>query len=826
MPPRSQSRALPDIMPEISINRGESPFEVKPANDGGKVSFDDGMMRIENEDGSVTIDFNPDKAKSTGEQNENEFYANLADDIDDEKLDSIATDLLEGIRRDEDSRKDWLNTRARGIGLLGLKLKEPRATPADSGSGEGMSSIDHPLILEATINFQATARAELLPAAGPVKVRNDSPPDPSVPLQQTSAVEELKRSLSHNDTTAQALETDLNHYLTVTATEYVPDTDRMLFYVGFGGDGFKKVYNCPLRRRPVSESVDAEDLIISNAATDMKNCGRITHHIRMRKSVLKRMQILGAYRDVDLSDPAMPVQTEVDKKKEALVGIKEVQLRPEDRDFDLYETYCELDLDEFAPEEFKGKGLPLPYRVTIEKTSQKILDLRRNWNEEDDQCMPKQFFVQFPFVRGLGFYGLGFIHLLGNITLALTATWRETIDAGMYSTFPGFIYNKQLGRQLTNQFRVPPGGGVPLELGPNGRIQDSVMPIPYKEPGGNFTAFITHVEEVGRRLASTASVQVGEGKQDAPVGTTLALIEQATKVLDSAHKRLHASQAEEFALLKERFKEDPEAFWRFNDNPTMPWEKDQFVKALNNCKLVPVADPNNPTSLHRIAKAAAIKELQKESPELYDKMAVDIRIMNIIGIDPQGLFRPQEAPPPPDPRFEAIKEKAIAAKQQAEIQLSDSQVRAETTRMQIAGREEDRKSRERIEGVKLQLEKLKLYQAGVIHDKTAIAEQAGREAELRAELIKAQVEHHRNAAQILADLRVEQVKQRTNLVSDHIKQQRELAAKKAMQDDQLQHEKEVTQNQLAHEKEVTHIKTAAEIQKAKLKPKPKPKGKS
>ncbi len=813
MPPRSQSRVLPDLMPEISVSEGDNPFELKePAND--KVSFDDGIMRVENEDGSVTIDFNPDKSKVTGEQNENEFYANLADDIDDGDLETIATDLLDGIRRDEDSRKDWLDTRARGIGLLGLKLKQPRSTPGDSGSGDGMSSVDHPMILEATINFQATARAELLPAAGPVKVRNDSPPAPEVPLQQTSAIEDLKKSLAQNDHLSQALETDMNHYLTVTATEYVPDTDRMLFYVGFGGDGFKKVYNCPLRRRPVSESVDAEDLIISNAATDIKNCGRITHHIKMRKSVLKRMQIIGAYRDIELSQPAIVQQTEVDKKKAELVGIKEIQQRPEDRDYDLYETYCELDLDQFAPKEFKGKGLPLPYRVTIERTSQKILDIRRNWNEDDEQCMPKQFFVQFPFVRGLGFYGLGFIHLLGNITLALTATWREIIDAGMYSTFPGFIYNKQLGRQLTNHFRVPPGGGIPMDIGPNGRIQDSVMAIPYKEPGGNFTAFIEHVEEVGRRLASTANVQVGEGKQDAPVGTTLALIEQATKVLDSAHKRLHASQAEEFALLKERFKEDPEAFWRFNNNPAMEWEKDQFIEALNNSKLVPVADPNNPTSLHRIAKAAAIKELQKASPAIYDGMAVDMRVMQIIGVDPHGLFRPQEAPPPPDPRFEAIKEKAIAAKTQAQIQLSDSQVRAETTRLQIAGREEDRKSRERIEEMKLQLEKLKLYQAGVIHDKTAIAEQAGREAELRAELIKAHIEKQRNAAQILADLRVEQTKQRVNLVSDHIKQQRELAAQKQMQDSQLE-----------HEKHVTHIKAAADIQKAKLKPKPKPKGK-
>lgn len=807
MAPRSQSRTLPDGMPEIA-QRSANPFEAPaPANDA--VSFNEGVMTIKHGDGSVTIDFSPKKGKPTGEQNKNGHDANLADDMDDGELTDIATDLLDGIARDEESRKDWLDTRARGIGLLGLKLKSPRSDLGTDGGVDGMSSIDHPMILEATVRFQATARAELLPAAGPVKVRNDRPPEPDKPLSDTNAKSALKKSLIQTDQLSQALEDDMNHYLTVTATEYIPDTDRMLFYIGFGGDGFKKVYNCPLRRRPVSESVDAEDLIVSNAATDIKNCGRVTHRIRMRKAVLKRMQIIGAYRDVELNPSLSVTTTEVDKKKEELSGIKSSNQRPEDRDYELYETYCELDIDEFAPAKFKGKGLPLPYRVTLDKESRQILDIRRNWSEDDEECMAKQFFVQFPFIRGLGFYGLGFIHLLGNITLTLTATWRETIDAGMYASFPGFIYDKQLGRQLTNQFRVPPGGGIGLDIGPGKRIQDSIMAIPYKEPGGAFTQFIQHVEEVGQRLGSTANVQVGEGKQDAPVGTTLALIEQATKVLDSAHKRLHASQAEEFGLLKMRFQEDPEAFWRFNKNPAMPWEKDQFIAALNDCNLVPVADPNNPTSLHRVAKAAALKELQKASPQLYDPYAVDMRIMQITGIDPNGLFRPSEAPPPPDPRMEAIKEKALASKTQAMIQFQDSQLRAKTTMMQLAGNAEDRQSRERVEFIKLQLEKLKLSQAGVIHDKTAYADAVARDADQRAQIMKAALDVEKEKAKNIVKMQGDRSKHVTETISKHVQQNRELSAQREMQE-----------RELANQKDLAALKAETEIRKTLLKPKP------
>jgi len=309
--------------------------------------------------------------------------------------------------------------------------------------------------------------------------------------------------MEETDDLAMALEKDMNHYLTVTATEYVPDTDRMLFYIGFGGDGFKKVFNCPLRRRPVSESVDAEDLIVSDSATDLQNCGRVTHRIKMRKSVLRRMQIMGAYRDVPIGQPAPATPDPAKVRKMEIEGVT-AHLNPEDEDYTIYECYCELDLDKFAPKQFKGEGLPLPYRVTIEKDSRQILSIIRNWNEDDEQCLAKRFFVQSPFIRGLGFYGYGFIHLLGNITNTLTAGWRETIDGGMFANFPGFLFSKSVGRQLSNQIRVPPGGGVGIDLGAQQDIRSAVMPLPYKEPGPGFVSFLQHVAEEGQRLGATA----------------------------------------------------------------------------------------------------------------------------------------------------------------------------------------------------------------------------------------------------------------------------------------------------------------------------------
>jgi hypothetical protein len=786
---RTDSRPLDDPLPQVI--HFPTPFERTNQEQDPDVSFEDGAIKVNNADGSTTIDFNPDRKEVDPG---GDFNRNLAFEMDEGELSTIATEILDGIDRDEQSRKEWLDTRALGITLLGLKLEKPRTDAGTSSAPlEGMAVVRHPLLLEATVSFQATARAELLPAAGPVKVRNDSPMPPANINQDTSATQQLAESLQSVDELGQALEKDMNHYLTSTATEFVPDTDRMLFYVGFGGDGFKKVFNCPLRRRPVSESVDAEDLIVSNAATDLRNCGRVTHRIKMRRATLKRMQIAGAYRDVELPMPQRGAPTVVDKKKEDLSGHRQNYQRPEDTDYTVYEVYCECDIEKFAPKKFKGKELPLPYRVTIEKDSRKILDIRRNWDEDDEEANAKQYFVQFPLIRGLGFYGLGYIHLLGNTTNALTASWRLMLDAGMFGNFPGFLYAKGLGRQNTNTFRVAPGTGVGIDVGAQASIKDAIMPLPYKEPGAGFSQFISHIEEDGRRLGSTANIQVGEGKQDAPVGTTLALIEQASKVMDSAHKRLHAAQAEEFKLLKERFREDPEAFWRYNKRPTVQWKKDQFIQALNNCELVPVADPNNPTSLHRAAKAQIIKTLQGLNPNLYDATAVDMRVFRIADIDPQGLFAPTPAPQPPDPRMEAIQQKAQS--EQAKIQDSAA----------------DRQSKEKI--AQMNLNKEMIIHA---HDMQISGQQAAQE--MAVDRAKAGQDMQVDALQAQHELRGGLIKSATEMAME--RQNHEAAMRRDQQEWELARQRETHEHQLklsreaeAHEMKTQHAK---ELHEAKL----------
>lgn len=672
--------------PEVVVDIGE---EIEPR-------AEDGAVVVELEDGAVVVDLAPQSRKKLPSD---QFNANLADEIDDFDLAAIADELMLGIETDKQSREDWLKTTADGMKLLGLVIEDPSSgiTGADSAV-EGQSTVRHPILLESVLMFQANARGELLPAAGPVKVRDDRPahrkrpqeaappmmghnggppldeanpmagpapamdaaaamPPPAAappPPPQPSMVPGVPMPVPgqpekpDRDELADALEKDFNHYLTVTAREYVPDTDRMLFGVGFGGMGVKKVYNCPIRRRPVSESVPMEDFIVSNALTDLGNAARITHRIRMRPSTLRRMQLVGAYIDVELAQPTQTIQVNaVDQAKAEVAGVQPTPQDPKDADYELYECYCELELDQFAPRHFKSKGLPLPYKVTIEAESRRVLEIRRNWREDDPECLAKEFFVEFPYNKAFGFYGIGLLHIVGNLAKALTAMMRISIDNGMFSNFPGFLFAKGAGRQLTNQFRVAPGSGVGLDVGLQ-KLSDAVMALPYKEFTQAWAMFQSQMEQLGQRVAGTANINVGEGKQDAPVGTTLALIEQATKPTGAVLKRLHTAQSKEFQLLRERFIDDPEAFWRFNRRPMRSWEKDEFLRALEDFDLVPVSDPNNPTKLHRAARTAALQTYDQQNPGLFDKRKVWERVAQAIDEpEPEALLAPPMPPQPP-----------------------------------------------------------------------------------------------------------------------------------------------------------------------------------
>jgi len=648
---------LPDLptpdIPEVVIEAGP---DVPDVDVNGEI------LRIEHDDGSVTVSLDG-KPIDSAERARKDWFDNLVEEIDHSDLGRIADDLLRGIEDDIDSRKDWVENRATGIKLLGLKLEVPNLQGASDGAPvEGMSQVRHPLLLEAVLRFQANARSELLPTDGPVKIRNDNN---NADLQQ--------------DQLANALQNDLNHYLTTVAPEYYPDTDRMLLMLGFGGTSFKKVYFCPLRGRPVSESVDAEDLIVNNEATDLRNAKRITHRVYMRASTVRRLQILGVYRDTELSAPKPVTPDAAQREKMSIEGVNDITMRTEDRDREIYECYCELDIPGFE-HRFKGKesGLEVPYRVTIDVSTREILSIVRNYDLDEEKLPePRQNFVKYTFVPGLGFYDIGLLHILGNTTNAITAAWREMLDAGMYANFPGFLYADTGARQNTNIFRVPPGGGALIKTG-GMPINQAVMPLPYKEPGAALMNLVSNMAETGMRIGGTSEQQVGEGRADAPVGTTLAMIDQATKVLNSVHKRMHAAQAEEFKLLVRCFKENPESFWERPEKPSFQWNEQTFLKALDDCDLVPQADPNTASHAQRMMKIMGLKQLQAANPSLYDPIAIDTAALQAMGwSNPQQFMVPPGAlAAKPPPEQQAIQKMLEIKQKEADAKMLTAQANA------------------------------------------------------------------------------------------------------------------------------------------------------
>jgi hypothetical protein len=631
-------------------------FEVEIEEDGPKTEVDEhgNIMSIELPDGSIQFSLDDSPLHMAEKENREGWFDNLVEDISDAELGRIAEDLMKGIESDLKSRQEWIEDRAQGIKLLGLKVEIPGlAGAADGAPVEGMSRVRHPLLLEAVLRFQANARSELLPTDGPVKIREDN-----------------NNATDETDELANDLENDLNHYLTSTAKEYYPDTDRMLLMLGFGGTAFKKIYFCPLRSRPVSESVDADDLIVNNSATDLYNASRVTHRIYMRPSVVKRMQILGAYRDIDLSQAKQIKLDAAQREKKNQQGISEGGSdNPEDRDREIYECYCELEIAGFEHRR-KGKetGLEIPYRVTIDVSSHEILSIVRNYDEDTKELPePRQNFVKYTFVPGMGFYDLGLLHILGNTTNALTAAWREMLDAGMYANFPGFLYSDAGARQNTNIFRIPPGGGALIKTG-GAPIQDAVMPLPYKDVGPGLMSLVESINQTGMRVGGTAEQAVGEGKQDAPVGTTIALIDQATKILSSVHKRMHNAQAEEFTLLVKCFKENPDSFWQKNRRPARKWDEETFIRAVNQVDLVPQADPNTASQAQRMMKVMALKQLQGANPAMYDPIAVDRMALQAIGWSnpEQFMVPPESLNQTPSPEQQAEMAKIQILKQDAD----------------------------------------------------------------------------------------------------------------------------------------------------------------
>lgn len=687
-----------------------------------------GALLTELPNGELRIDYGGAAKKKAVSVKDHD--ANLAAHVSASELSRISNELLDGIESDRQSRQDWIKRRADGIKHLALKVEAPGAPSADADTAvEGQSTVRTPMMLDAVVRFQANAGGELLPAGGPTKVSNDTPqPSERQALLSTSGLTPPDTS----DADAELLEKLMNHYLTVIDRPFYSDTKRMFFMLGYGGCSFKKVYRCPILRRPVSRSIDAEDIIVSNEEVSLQECGRVTHKSMMRQGVFKRMVKEGQYIADDVGAPIPEEISEVKRAKDDVAGFSAYAARAADYRHTIYEVYCELDIE--GIEDSEEAGFPVPYRVTIDKDSTKIVEIRRNWEEGDERYLQLMPIVKYIFVEGMGFYGIGLLNIMGNATAAVTTAWRLAMDCGAFASWPGFMYTEQVGRQDTMNMRVGMGTGIKVQT--NGApIGDSVLPLPYKDVTAGLLQIMNTIAEEGRRVGGTPELMVGEGRQDVPVGTTLAMLDQAVKVIDSVHKGMHISQAEELELLREQFKKNPDALI-CNAPKGLKVDREQVERALANCNLSPQADPNTPSHTIRVMKAVALVQMWQMDPTKWKYSDVARRVAAMVGIGSiDNLLAPPAAAAGPDPKDLAklgelqVKMAELADREKdreskEKIATVQAIIKILIEQAEYNDRREQRRSSENIAFISEETERMKLAQGSMVHpEATGVAKE-------------------------------------------------------------------------------------------------------
>jgi len=559
---------------------------------------------------------------------ETEVYnhnANLAEILDDSDLGTLSSDLSTKIDEDKSSREDWESAIAKGLGLLGINYEE-RNEPFMGASG-----VTHPLLSEAVTQFQAQAYREMLPPGGPVKTQ--------ILGAQTRELEDQ----------AQRVKDYMNYQITEVMEEFDQDTDQMLFYLPITGSTFKKVYFDQTKQRAVSKFVPAEDLVVPYAASDLRTAERYTHVFRMTENDIRKLQVAGIYKDVDLSP------SEDDESDSTVRGkADEIQgLRPgySDELVTLYEVHVDLDLDGFEDMDQSGEptGIKLPYIVTMDADSGKILSVVRNYRENDPMRRKRDYFVHYKFLPGLGFYGFGLLHMIGGLSRAATSILRQLIDAGTLSNLPGGF--KARGVRIRNSDDpVNPGEFRDLDV-PGGDIRNALMPLPYKEPSGTLAQLLGVVVDSGRRFAQVADTKVADVNSQAPVGTTVALIEQGSKVISSIHKRLHYAQKSEFRMLSEIFANNPMPYpypVGGNVNPqVMAQDFDGRVDIL------PVSDPSIFSMAQRLSLAQTQLQLAQAAPQMHNLYEAYRRMYDALDVkNIDSILPPPQPPAPKDPATE------------------------------------------------------------------------------------------------------------------------------------------------------------------------------
>ena len=574
---------------------------------------------LEEEDGSVVFNFED----ALEEQLQAEPDANLAEVLDDGVLSDISGDLIGLYKEDRSGRQEWEDAYKNGLDLLGVKYQE-REEPF-----RGASGVTHPVIAEAITQFQAQAYKELLPSSGPVRTQVMGSATPEVEAQ------------------AQRIQEFMNYQITHVMEEYDPEMDRLLFYLPLAGSAFKKIYYDEILGRAVSRFVPADDLIVPYNATDLASASRVVHVIRMSSNDVRKFQAGGFYREIELQ----PYETadEVRSKERELSGI---QKTTDDEDCTLLEIHTELDLPGFehvSPLDDEQTGIKLPYIVTIDEGSSKVLSIRRNWKEGDDLFRKIQYFAHYKFLPGLGFYGFGLLHMIGGLGRSATSILRQLIDAGTLANLPaGF---KARGIRIRDADEpLSPGEFRDIDV-PGGALKDSILPLPYKEPSQTLMALLGFVVDAGRRFAAIADLQIGDGNQNAAVGTTVALLERGSKVMSAIHKRLYYAQKQEFRMLAKVFAESLPAVY-----PYSVWGADATVKQTDfdeRVDVIPVSDPNIFSMSQRLALAQTQLQLAQSNPQMHNLYEAYRRIYEAIGVQNIESLLPAPQPPKPiDPAIE------------------------------------------------------------------------------------------------------------------------------------------------------------------------------
>ena len=553
------------------------------------------------------------------------FEANLAEYLDDYVLGSISKKLISDVDSDKESRKEWMKTYTDGLKYLGMRFDEQRSQPF-----EGSSGVIHPILAESVTQFQAQAYKELLPAQGPVKTQI---------IGQRNANTEMQ---------AERVSEFMNYYIMNEMPEYDPELDQLLFYLPLSGSAFKKVYYDASKRRPVSKFVPAEDLLVPYEATDLLSAERVTHIVSMSSNEVRKLQLSGFYMDTELTGNDVEIRDSVSEEIDKIQGMEPEYSNDEQRK--LYEIHTVEDIEGFEDLDENGEptGLKLPYIITIDESSQTVLSIRRNYEPEDPIRNKINYFVQYKFLPGLGFYGLGLSHMIGGLSKATTSILRQLIDAGTLSNLPaGF---KARGIRIRDEASpLQPGEFRDVDA-PGGALRDSLMPLPYKEPSSVLFSLLGLLVQSGQRFASIADMNVGDSNAAMPVGTTVALLEKGTKVMSAIHKRLHYSQKSEFKILARVFGEFlPPVYPYETGSGSREIKLEDFDRKVD---IIPVSDPNIFSMSQRVVLAQELLAMVQSNPEIHGPQGLYeayYRMYAALGVDniESLLMPPQDTTPKP-----------------------------------------------------------------------------------------------------------------------------------------------------------------------------------